>query len=122
MADTTTKKPYVHTMAFERLHPMYVAKAEKKGRSRAEVDRIIMWLTGHDEAGLAAALDSDVDVEGFFAAAPAMNPDRELITGVVCGVRVEEVEEPTMRAIRQLDKMVDELARGKPMDKILRQP
>lgn len=110
----------VFAMAFARVYPMLVAKAEKKGRSRAEVDQVIFWLTGYDAAGLAGALDQGVDVETFFARAPAMNPKRGLITGTVCGVRVEQVEDPLMREIRYLDKLVDELARGWPMERILR--
>jgi hypothetical protein len=114
------KKHRIYTMAFASVYPAYVAKAEKKGRTRAEVDEIIFWLTGHDEKSFARVLEDGTDMETFFAAAPAMNPDRELIKGVVCGVRVEEVEEETMREIRYLDKLIDELARGKAMEKILR--
>ncbi len=102
------------------VYPHYVNKAERKGRTKAEVDEIICWLTGHDAASLAAELAAGTSFEAFFARAPAMNPDRALITGVVCGVRVEEVAEPVMREIRYLDKLVDELARGKKMEKILR--
>lgn len=116
------KKHRIYTMAFASVYPAYVAKAEKKGRTRAEVDEIIFWLTGHDEKSFASALEDGTDMETFFADAPAMNPDRALITGVVCGVRVEEVEEETMREIRYLDKLIDELARGKAMEKILRAP
>ena len=110
----------IYSMAFGKVYPAYVAKAEKKGRTKEEVDRIIRWLTGYSEAGLEAAIADGTDFESFFATAPAMNPDRKLITGVVCGVRVEEVEEETMREIRYLDKLIDELARGKAMEKILR--
>lgn len=102
------------------VYPHYVNKAERKGRTKAEVDEIICWLTGHDAASLAAELAAGTSFEAFFERAPAMNPDRALITGVVCGVRVEEVAEPVMREIRYLDKLVDELARGKKMEKILR--
>ena len=102
------------------VYPLYVAKAERKGRSREEVDTIFSWLTGHDRESLAAALAGGVTFEDFFALAPRMNPARSLIKGVVCGVRVEEIEDPTMREIRYLDKLVDELAKGKSMDKILR--
>lgn len=102
------------------VYPLYVAKAERKGRTKAEVDAIIDWLTGYSEQGLAARLAEGVDFRSFFAAAPAMNPDRALIRGVVCGVRVEEVADPLMREIRYLDKLVDELARGKALVKILR--
>lgn len=110
----------IYTMSFSSVYPAYVAKAEKKGRTKAEVDAIIDWLTGYDAAGLKAVLDDRRDLETFFADAPRLNPDRELITGVVCGVRVENVEEPLMREIRYLDKLIDELARGKAMEKILR--
>lgn len=102
------------------VYPHYVAKAERKGRTRTEVDELICWLTGYTPDELTAQLEAETTFRGFFADAPAPNPARELITGVVCGVRVEEVEHPTMRAIRQLDKLVDELARGRPMAKILR--
>jgi hypothetical protein len=113
-------KHRIYTTSFASVYPHYVAKAERKGRSRAEVDEILRWLTGYDEGGLAAALDAGVDFETFFAQAPRMNPARSAVTGVVCGVRVEQVEEPTMREIRILDKLVDELAKGRPMSKILR--
>ncbi|PWV98310.1 hypothetical protein DFR52_105293 [Hoeflea marina] len=110
----------IFTTSVASVYPLYVAKAERKGRSRAEVDAIIRWLTGYSQDGLQTELDRKTDFETFFAEAPGMNPARSLITGVVCGVRVEEVEEPTMREIRYLDKLVDELARGRPMEKILR--
>ena len=103
------------------VYPFYVAKAEKKGRTKAEVDTIIRWLTGHSQESLDAQLANGTNFEDFFDQAPAMNPARSLITGKVCGVRVEEVEEPTMREIRYLDKLVDELARGRAMEKILRE-
>jgi hypothetical protein len=111
----------IYKMAFARVYPALVAKAERKGRSRAEVDRIIEWLTGYGAAGLAAELAAGTDMETFFARAPRLNPARTAVTGVVCGVRVEEVEEETMRLIRILDKMIDELAKGKAMEKILRE-
>lgn len=111
----------IFAMPFARVYPAYVNKAERKQRTRAEVDRIICWLTGYDQAGLRRQLKREVDFETFFAEAPAMHPNSGLITGVVCGVRVEEVEDPLMRKIRQLDKLIDELARGKAMEKILRQ-
>lgn len=107
-------------MAFAKVYPAYVAKAEKKGRTRAEVDALIRWQTGYSQAGLEAQIARGADFETFYAEAPAMNPARGLITGVVCGVRVEEVEDPLMREIRYLDKLVDELAKGKAMGKILR--
>jgi len=102
------------------VYPFYVAKAEKKGRTKAEVDEIICWLTGHSQATLDEQLARKTSFEDFFVRAPRMNPARSLITGTVCGVRVEQVEEPTMREIRYLDKLVDELAKGRPMAKILR--
>ena len=110
----------IFATAFARVYPMLVAKAEKKDRSREDVDKVIRWLTGYDAAGLAGALDRGVDIETFFARAPLMNPARTLITGTVCGVRVEEIEDPLMREIRYLDKLVDELAKGRPIEKILR--
>ena len=112
----------IFTTSFASVYPHYVAKAERKGRTKAEVDEIIDWLTGYDDKSLAAALDADVTVEAFFADAPAMAPERRAITGVVCGVRVEDIEDPLMREIRYLDKLVDELAKGKAMAKILRTP
>lgn len=113
-------KHRVYTTSFASVYPLYVAKAEKKGRTKAEVDEIISWLTGYRQKELATQIKKQTDFETFFAEAPKINPDRALIKGVVCGVRVEEVQESTMREIRYLDKLVDELARGKPMDKILR--
>ncbi|TIX48868.1 DUF2200 domain-containing protein [Alteraurantiacibacter aquimixticola] len=110
----------IYAMSFASVYPHYVAKAEKKGRTKEELDAIIAWLTGYDAAGLAKVLEDKRDFTAFFAEAPALNPDRDKVTGVVCGVRVEEVEEDLMREIRILDKMVDELARGKAMEKILR--
>jgi hypothetical protein len=110
----------IYTMSVGRVYPMYVAKVEKKGRTKAELDEVIAWHTGYDEAGLARVLDEGTDFRTFFDEAPALNPKRELVTGVICGVRVEEIEEPLMREIRILDKLVDELAKGKAMEKILR--
>lgn len=118
--DGARKKHRIYSMPFARVYPEYVAKAERKGRTKAEVDKIISWLFGYDEAGLQAKLDSGTDFEAFIVEAPELNPNRALITGVVCGIRVEDIEEPTMREIRYLDKLIDELARGKPMEKILR--
>jgi hypothetical protein len=112
----------VFAMKFAAVYPLYVQKAERKGRTREEVDKIICWLTGYDEAGLQAQIDLGSDFETFFAQAPAYNPNSALIKGSVCGIRVEEVEDPLMRKIRCLDKLVDELAKGKAMEKILRQP
>jgi hypothetical protein len=109
-------------MTFSKVYPLYVQKAERKNRTKAEVDTIIRWLTSYTQAGLQKQIRQETDFEGFFAEAPALNPDRSLIKGVVCGVRVEEVKDPLMRNIRYLDKLVDELAKGKAMDKILRKP
>jgi hypothetical protein len=114
-------KHRIYTTSFAAVYPHYVAKAEKKGRTKAEVDQIISWLTGYRQKGLEAQLEKQTDFETFFAKAPKLNPSRALIKGVVCGVRVEDVKEPTMREIRYLDKLIDELARGKAMAKILRQ-
>ena len=113
-------KHRIFTTPFASVYPFYVAKAEKKGRTKAEVDAIICWLTGHDERSLEALLEKQTDFETFLKEAPGMNPSRVLIKGIVCGVRVEDVEEPTMREIRYLDKLVDELAKGRAMAKILR--
>lgn len=107
-------------MSFAKVHPLYVQKAERKGRSAEEVDEIIRWLTGYDQEGLDEQIRREVDIETFFREAPRIHPNVALIKGVVCGVRVEEVEDPLMRKIRYLDKLVDELAKGKPMEKILR--
>ena len=114
------KKHRIYTMSFASVYPYYVAKAERKGRTKAEVDEIIRWLTGYSQKKLEGQLEKMTDFESFFAQAPRMNPARDLIKGVVCGVRVEAIEEPTMREIRYLDKLVDELAKGKAMEKILR--
>ena len=110
----------VFAIKFSSLYPLYVRKAEAKGRSKDEVDRILRWLTGYSDEGLQQQLASDNDLETFFAQAPAFNPNAALIKGVVCGVRVEDVEHPLMRKIRYVDKLVDELAKGKAMEKILR--
>ena len=107
-------------MSFANIYPLYVAKAEKKGRTKTEVDEIIRWLTGYSQEELQAQLEKQADVETFLAEAPLLNPPRALIKGVICGVRVEDIEEPTMQEIRYLDKLIDELARGKAMEKILR--
>ena len=113
-------KHRIYTTSFASVYPLYVAKAERKGRSKAEVDQIISWLTGYGQKELQVELERKTDFETFFASAPAINPSRALIKGVVCGVRVKEIEESTMREIRYLDKLIDELARGKAMDQILR--
>lgn len=108
-------------MPFARVYPAYVQKAERKGRTQQEVDRIICWLTGYTDAGLRRQIERQTDFETFFAQAPAMNPNRRLIKGVVCGIRVEDITDPLMQEIRYLDKLIDELAKGRPMEKILRQ-
>ncbi len=107
-------------MSFARVYPLYVAKAEKKGRTKAEVDEVIRWLTGYREKGLQTQLKKQTDFETFFAKAPKLNPKRRLITGLICGIRVEDIKEPLMQEIRYLDKLVDELAKGKAMEQILR--
>ncbi len=113
-------KHRIYSMSFASVYPLYVAKAEKKGRTKLEVDEIIRWLTGYSQAEFEAQLDKQTDFETFFAEAPQLNACRTLIRGVVCGVRVEEIEDPLMREIRYLDKLIDELAKGRPMAKILR--
>ncbi len=110
----------IFTTPFANVYPYYVAKAEKKGRTKPEVDAVICWLTGYTQRQLEKQLKQQKDFETFFAEAPKMNPARKLIKGVICGVRVEDIQEPTMREIRYLDKLVDELAKGKAMDQILR--
>jgi hypothetical protein len=110
----------IFKMPFARVYPMYVQKAERKQRTKEEVDEIICWLTGYDQAGLKQQIEQENDFETFFAQAPAFHPNSALIKGVVCGVRIEEVEDPLMRKIRYLDKLIDELAKGKAMEKILR--
>ena len=111
----------IFTTSFASVYPLYVQKAERKNRTQAEVDQIITWLCGYDRAGLQHQIEQEVDFETFFAQAPTMNPNCALIKGVVCGMRVEEIEDPLMQKIRYLDKLVDELAKGKAMSKILRQ-
>ena len=110
----------IPSMVFAKLYPAYVNKAERKNRTKQDVDDVICWLTGYDPEGLAKQIDAQVDLRTFFENAPQMNPNTPLIKGVVCGVRVEEIEDPLMQKVRYLDKLVDELARGKAMDKILR--
>lgn len=114
------KNERVYKMAFSSVYPLLVQKAECKGRTKFEVDAVICWLTGYDEHGLQAQIDKGVDFETLFAEAPQINPNAHKITGVVCGIRVEEIEDPLMQKIRWLDKLVDELAKGKPMEKVLR--
>jgi len=123
MRETTDKvRDRVYSYNIAKVYPLYVAKAENKGRSKAEVDEILRWLTGHTQETLDDQLTNGATLEAFFTSAPALNPARSLITGVVCGVRVENIEEPMMREIRYLDKLIDELAKGKAMTKILRAP
>lgn len=110
----------IFAMKFANVYPLYIQKAERKNRTREEVDRIICWLTGYDQSGLQEQIDRGNDFETFFAQAPAMHPNRSQIKGVVCGVRIEEIEDPLMQNIRYLDKLVDELAKGKALEKILR--
>ena len=110
----------VFAMKFAKVYPLYVQKAERKNRTKEEVDKIICWLTGYNQAGLQQQLEQETDCETFFAQAPAIHPNSSLIKGVVCGVRVEEIDDPLMQKIRYLDKLIDELAKGKAMEKILR--
>lgn len=115
-------KHRIYTMSFASVYPLYIAKAEKKGRQKTEVDEIIRWLTGYSQKKLEAQIEKQTDFETFFAKAPKLNPARKLITGVICGMRVEDIKEPLMQEIRYLDKLIDELAKGKAIEKILRQP
>jgi hypothetical protein len=110
----------VYAYSFATIYPLYIQKVERKGRTKGELDEVICWLTGYTKKGLEAVIKKQTNLETFFARAPKLNPARSLITGVVCGVRVEEIKEPTMREIRYLDKLVDELAKGRAMEKILR--
>lgn len=112
----------IFAMPFAKVYPMYVQKAERKNRTKEEVDDIICWLTGYDKAGLHHQIEQDTDFQTFFEQAPAMNPNSSLIKGVVCGIRVEDIEDPLMQKIRYLDKLIDELAKGKAMEKILNRP
>lgn len=112
----------IFTTSFASVYPHYVAKAERKGHTKAEVDQVITWLTGYDDAAIERVIADGTDFETFFGEAPAMNPNASLITGLICGIRVEEIEDPLMQRIRQLDKIVDEVAKGKKMTSILRQP
>lgn len=120
MKNDTATINRIYTISVARVYPMYVAKAEKKGRTKEEVDEIMRWLTGYTQKGLEKQLKDDANFETFFANAPKMHPSRNLITGVICGVRVEEIKDPVVKAARQLDKLIDELAKGKAMEKILR--
>ena len=122
MQENSKTQQRLFAMSFARVYPEYVNKAQRKGRTQAEVDQIIQWLLGYSPTALKAELKKETTVETFFAQAPALNPARGQIKGVVCGVRVEEIKDPTMQTIRYLDKQIDELAKGKAMEKILRQP
>lgn len=115
-------KPRGFTMSFAKIYPMYLEKAVKKGRTKQEVDEIIFWLTGYDAATMQEQIANEISMEDFFLRAPQINPNAPLIKGVICGYRVEEIEDETMRNIRYLDKLIDELAKGKAMEKILRKP
>lgn len=119
-ARASGKKPRIYSISFAAVYPLYIAKAERKGRTKTEVDTIIRWLTGYTATERAAHIKKHTDLETFFAKAPRLNPSRRLITGVVCGVRIENIKEPVMQEIRYLDKLIDELANGKPIAKILR--
>lgn len=121
MLSNMEKKPRIYTISFAAVYPLYVAKAEKKRRAKAEVDEVICWLTGYSQQELEAQAEKQADMETFFAEALELNPARKRITGVICGVRVEEIADLTTQEIRYLDKLIDELAHGKPIDKILRQ-
>ena len=111
---------HIFAITFARVYPLYVQKAERKNRTKEEVDQIICWLTGYDQAGLQQQIEQENDLEAFFQQAPAMHPNSPLIKGVICGIRVEEIDDPLMQKIRYMDKLVDELAKGRPMEKILR--
>lgn len=115
------QKPRVYKMSFSSIYPLYIDKATKKGRTKSEVDEIIYWLTGYSPKEFESQLVKKVDLENFYADAPKLNPARRLVTGVICGVRVEEIKDPIMQEIRYMDKLIDELAKGKPMTKIMRQ-
>lgn len=117
---TNLVKPRIYTMSFARVYPEYINKAERKGRTKEEVDQIIHWLTGYDQEQLKNQLEKQTNCETFIKESPKLNPARKSITGVICGIRVEEIEDPIMQEIRYLDKLIDELAKGKPMEKILR--
>lgn len=121
MQETAKTLQRVHAMSVANVYPLYIAKVERKGHTKAEVDQIICWLTGHSQTGLEEELKRDTSFERFFSQAPRLNPSRNLITGVICGVRVEDIQDPILREVRYLDKLIDELAKGKAMDKILRQ-
>lgn len=115
------KKHRIYTISFANVYPLYIEKAKRKGRTKAEIDKIICWLTGYSQTELEAEIEKQTSLETFFTQAPALNPSRKLITGVICGIRVEDIKEPIMQETRYLDKLIDELAKGKTMEKILRQ-
>ena len=121
MKNDAATKIQIYTMSFSRVYPLYIAKVELKGRTKAEVNEVIFWLTGYNKNQLKSQIEKQVDLETFFAEAPVLNPLRNQITGLICGIRVEEIKDPTVRQIRYLDKLIDELARGKAMKNILRQ-
>ncbi len=114
------QKHRIYTMTFASVYPLYITKVERKGRTKAEVDEVVRWLTGYTQGELEAQIEKQTDFETFFAEAPQLNPSRSLIKGMICGVRIEEIQETTMREIRYLDKLVDDLAKGKTMEKVLR--
>lgn len=114
------EKHRIYKMEFAGVYPHYIAKVEKKGRTKSEADEVIRWLTGYSQAQLEAQIEKRVNFEDFFDQAPAINPNRSLITGTICGVRIEEIEDPLMKEVRYMDKLIDELAKGRPMEKILR--
>ena len=114
------EKPRIYTMSFARVYPLYITKVERKGRKKVEVDEIICWLTGYTQKELEIQIEKQTDLETFYTKAPELNPSRKLITGVICGIRVEDIQQPLMQEIRYLDKLIDELAKGKTMEKILR--
>jgi len=116
----TMPRNHIFAITFAKVYPLYVQKAERKNRTKKEVDQVIFWLTGYDQAGLQRQIEEENDLESFFAQAPAIHPNSSLIKGVVCGVRVEDIDNPLMQRIRYLDKLIDELAKGKAMEKILR--
>lgn len=119
-AENTATKSKFYTMTFARVYSLYIAKVERKGRTKAEVDEVIHWLTGYSQSQLQAQIEKEVNFETFFTEAPKLNPSRALITGTICGVKLEEIKDPIVREVRYLDKLVDELAKGKPMEKVLR--
>ena len=118
--ESANTKHLIYTMSFARVYPLYIAKVERKGRTKSEVDEIIDWLTGYSVKELKEILEKEIDFETFFDEAPELNPSRKLIKGIICGVRVEDIEDPVIREVRYLDKLIDELAKGKAMEKILR--